>query len=265
MFTRNFAFTNAHDPRYACEQDRTSPCIFNVTADECEQIDISGTLPAADVAALLARLAKFQASSVSTDAALNPDGPGKCPYVATVGGVKVWMPCDNNGSHPPAPAPEPGPGPTPPSPPPPTDAFELEREAQCLHDDLTLGACNPAAASRIWYSEKDGSVDKVIKTTGSCLKIFESSSSSNDESSASNARIGASAAGRVGDCAQWHALHVGVCRQDNNTFSLVGGELVSALCEGACAVAQAGGHVALGACKSADATGWTSGARRYVL
>lgn len=49
---------------YACEANRSAPCVFNVTADPCEQVDLSATLPAADIAALLARLATFQVSCV---------------------------------------------------------------------------------------------------------------------------------------------------------------------------------------------------------
>lgn len=122
------------------------------------------------------------------------------------------MPCNNNGSNPPGP---PGPGPAPPSPPP-ADAFELEHDVQCLSSDLTLGPCHATAASKVWYTEKDGAVADAIKTSGSCLKVFES--------------VGEDIHSHVRECAQWHELHVGVCRQDNNSFSFSLGRLVSTLC-----------------------------------
>eukprot|EP00037_Helgoeca_nana_P029575 m.354720 g.354720 ORF g.354720 m.354720 type:complete len:600 (+) comp28002_c0_seq38:18-1817(+) len=95
---------------YPCESNNTAPCLFNVTADPCEQVDVSKTLPK-ELLAILGRLAIFQAAAVSTDAHINPDGAG-CPYITEIDGVKVWMPCENNGSRPYPPVP-----PAPPVPP----------------------------------------------------------------------------------------------------------------------------------------------------
>ena len=217
---------------FACEQDTTSACVFNISADPCEHVDLSATMPD-QLKALQAQLSAFRATSVdSSTAHPNPDGPG-CPYVTEVNGAKVWMPCDNNGTRPFPPAP-PGPRPAPPGPAP-VDAFKLVHgDGKCLGDTLKMTACTGPGA-KVWENGTDADA-AVLKDGTECLKIFE-----------------ASATAAVRGCAIWTQLHLGVCRSDGNSIGLTGGTLASAMCPGKCVVVDPGtGKVSLGSCAGAD-------------
>eukprot|EP00038_Savillea_parva_P024452 m.44021 g.44021 ORF g.44021 m.44021 type:complete len:713 (-) comp6481_c0_seq1:101-2239(-) len=228
---------------FPCEKNNSLPCLFNVTADPCEQVDLSAALPD-QLAAILARLAVYQQAAVPTNVTANPDG-GKCPYVAEVNGVKAWVPCENNGSRPLPPGP-PGPGPSPPPGPapgpPPPDAFELEHGGQCLTDSLSLSSCTNIdnGGSKIWYNRPDGNVKNALMADKSCLKVFENEA-------------------EQGGCSSWTELHLGVCRQDNNSMSLVGDEIVSNMCPGKCAAASTNGNLRLSDCSGSGVTGWSVG------
>eukprot|EP00035_Acanthoeca_spectabilis_P015720 m.316086 g.316086 ORF g.316086 m.316086 type:complete len:184 (-) comp16419_c0_seq4:99-650(-) len=165
---------------------------------------------------MLGRLAVFQTAAVSPNATANPDG-ASCPYKAEVDGVLAWMPCNNNGSRPFPPEPKP-PSP-PPTPPPPVNAFQLAHNGQCLSDHLNAALCRSTATTRVWYTGKNGAVTDALMAEQSCLKISETLS-------------------YQGSCETWTKLHLGVCRNDSNSFSLQKGALVSNLCPGKCVTAQ---------------------------
>eukprot|EP00040_Diaphanoeca_grandis_P017190 m.89338 g.89338 ORF g.89338 m.89338 type:complete len:724 (-) comp26286_c1_seq1:235-2406(-) len=225
---------------FACENDKTTPCLFNITADPCEHVDISLSNPAA-LDMMKEKLAIYRATSVeSTTAHPNPDG-NNCPYITVVNNVRVWMPCLNNGSHP-NPAPSPPPKPTPP---PPKDAFSMVNSGLCLNaGTLHMGVCD--TTSTVWYTGDDGNVTNAIKAEGQCLKILEAPPTMHEAS--------------VQDCQSWKMLHLGVCRQDQNSISFVNGVLSSNLCAHACVGLASDTHgVQLSSCANVNAQGWTEG------
>ena len=258
---------------FACEQDKTSPCLFNITADPCEHRDLSTTMP--DVLkTLTARLQQFRDAAVSSNTAHpNPDGGG-CPYTTTDLNVRTTMPCPDNGT-------KPHPAPAPPSPSP-AGQFALENwDSRCLvlnSEGLVLADCGAGTAAFIWSSGADGAgagstgvaatrgvsandaarppaasssastaTSSIVKYGNQCLKIFESSDS------------GANVEDGGGDCGTWTRLHVGVCRGDGNdfTFDEKGGLLKSNHCALKCVAANSDGMVELTVCTAVNAEGWT--------
>lgn len=224
---------------FACEADKTTPCLFNITADPCEHQDLSAKLPT-ELQMMLTRLEPFKAAAVSTTAHPNPDG-GSCPFV-TAGKVvkRTWMPCPNNGTHPPAPPP--GPGPVPPGPPPP--------RALIAHGKLCLGVSGsgrtpalggfgmgPCAAATHWelVAAAPGR-SPVIELDGQCFKIYE---------------------GDGKRCSTYTQLHMGICRGDGNTFSFDNATQTfeSNQCAGRCI--GAGAAVGVVDCSAAEAQGWS--------
>ena len=240
---------------FACEHDKTLPCLFNVTADPCEQHDLSATFP--DVLkALTTRLQQFRDAAVDSNAAHpNPDGP-KCPYTTTDLNVKTTMPCPDNGTKPHPPVPPPSP-----SPPPVQGQFALEQktafgdvktaQARCLllnagAGGLRMGDCGtgPRANSIIWSTGAAAAAAStaVVKYGTSCLKVYEESVRDGNSS----------------DCGSWSQLHVGICRGDSNnfTFDAASGTLKSNMCNLKCVTSNADGAVELALCTAPNAAGW---------
>lgn len=225
---------------FACEQDKVSACLFNISADPCEHVDLSTTMPD-QLKAMQARLSAFRATSVESGTAHpNPDSKG-CPYVTEVNGAKVQMPCNNNGTRPfpPAPPGPPAPHPAPPGPTP-TDAFKLAHGGKCLGGGLTMMPCTGPGV-KIWENGTDTDGVSALKDGEACLKIFESSTTATDRG-----------------CTTWTQLHLGVCRSDGNSITLTeAGTLASDLCQGKCVVVNPGmSRVSLGSCAGAD--GWAA-------
>jgi hypothetical protein len=210
---------------FACEQDKTTPCLFNVSADPCEFVDLSADpMYASKLAALMTRLQEYRATAVlSSEAHPNPDGKN-CPYIAnatSASGVatKAWMPCNNNGSKPLPPwTPSPSPSPSPP----PGNGKKLQHaqdgfKTECVLESLEMGTCDSESV-KLWSAKPNVGVGNQI------LKYLE-------------ARGGGGGGG--GGCGTWNKVHLGVDRGDTNTFTLTaidgeGTTIESSLCKGCC-------------------------------
>lgn len=229
---------------FACEADKTSPCLFNVSADPCEHVDLSQDAQyKAVLSTLMARLQEYRDTAViSTAAHPNPDGRS-CPYIARAlaadgAPMQAWMPCNNDGS---LPLPPWGPTPTPTPAPGSGAALKHLATAQCLGAELTMVACD-GAASRVWHTGKSGALE--VSTT-QLLKVLEQKSTS-------------------GSCATWTTLHLGPKRDSDaaNSFTLasIDGEATtvkSGECSGQC-LGLNGTTAALAECDGGAGTdGWS--------